>query len=105
MTEPVHRVTAEGDLSITVHVQPGARRSQVAGRHGDALKVAVAAPAQDGRANAELCVVVAEVLGVRPASVRVASGHRSRRKRLLVQGGASAVDRLRRVLDEGSTGA
>ena len=39
-----YRRNADGSFSICVHVQPGARRTEVAGFHGDALKVSVAAP-------------------------------------------------------------
>jgi len=69
-----------------VHVQPGARRSEVAGLHGDRLKVRIAAPALDGRANAALVAFVAAALGIPKRSVSVAAGERSREKLLAVSG-------------------
>jgi len=69
-----------------VHVQPGARRSEVAGLHGDRLKVRIGAPALDGRANAALVAFVADELGIPRARVAVVRGERSREKLLAVSG-------------------
>ena len=69
-----------GALVLTVHVQPGARRSEVAGIHGDALKVRLAAPPVDGRANDELVRFMAEAFGVPRANVVLLRGTTSRRK-------------------------
>jgi uncharacterized protein (TIGR00251 family) len=81
------RRTADG-WTLAVHVQPGAKRTAVAGLHGDRLKIRIAAPALDGRANEALVAFVAEALGVPKRSVRVAAGERSRDKVVAV-----AVDR------------
>jgi uncharacterized protein (TIGR00251 family) len=56
----------------------------VAGLHGDRLKIRIAAPALDGRANEALVALVAEALGVPKRSVRVAAGERSRDKLITV---------------------
>ena len=69
-----------------MHVQPGARRSEVAGLHGDRLKVRIGAPALDGRANAALVAFVADELGIPRARVAVVRGERSREKLLAVSG-------------------
>lgn len=69
-----------------MHVQPGAKRSAVAGLHGQRLKIRIAAPALDGRANDALVAFVAETLGVARRSVRVATGERSRDKLVAVAG-------------------
>jgi uncharacterized protein (TIGR00251 family) len=74
------------DIVLNVHVQPAAGRSAVVGRHGDALKVRVAAPPVEGRANAATVEVLAETLGVKAASVELTSGESSRQKRFLVRG-------------------
>lgn len=81
---------------VVVHVQPRARRTEVAGLHGDAVKVRLAAPPVDGAANEELVRFVAESLGVPRAAVRVAAGATSRRKTLEVEGVDGA--RARRLL-------
>lgn len=71
----------QGDRwSLTIRVQPGATRSGVVGPHGDALKVRVAAPANDGKANAELVRFLADHLGVPERDVQITRGHTSRTK-------------------------
>lgn len=69
-----------------MHVQPGARRSEVTGVHGDRLKIRIAAPALDDRANDALVAFVAGALGLPKARVAVVKGERSREKRLAVSG-------------------
>jgi uncharacterized protein (TIGR00251 family) len=72
------------DWLISVHAQPGASRSAIVGPHGDALKVRIAAPALEGRANAELQRFVAAALGVPKRSVQLERGDASRQKLLRV---------------------
>jgi uncharacterized protein (TIGR00251 family) len=69
---------------LAVHAQPGARRSALAGLHGDALKVRVAAPPVEGRANEALVEFLADALGVPRQCVSVVKGATGRRKTLLV---------------------
>ncbi len=91
-----------GAVVLRVHVQPGAGRSAVVGRHGDSLKVRVAAPPVDGRANAAAAALIAAALGVKEKAVELVSGERSRVKRYRVVGvDADEVDsRLRQALAE-----
>ncbi len=77
------RKTAQGWL-IAVHVQPGAKKSAVAGLHGEALKIRIAAPPVEGKANAALIAFVAEMLDVPRRTVSVVKGEASREKLLLV---------------------
>jgi uncharacterized protein (TIGR00251 family) len=77
--------TADG-WTLALHVQPGAKRAGVAGLHGERLKLRIAAPALDGRANDALVAFVAEKLGVPKARVAVARGERSRDKLVTVAG-------------------
>ena len=67
-----------------MHVQPGAKRSEVAGLHGEALKVRLAAPPVEGRANEALIEFVARTLQVPKRSVRLLKGQTSREKLLFV---------------------
>jgi uncharacterized protein (TIGR00251 family) len=76
---PWARRLADG-WSLTIRVQPGARRSEVVGPHGDALRVRVSGPAVDGKANAELVRFLAEHLRVPRSAVTITRGHTSRTK-------------------------
>lgn len=101
MSIPVHpELTAASDgVLLTVHAQPGARRTEIVGRHGDAVKIRVAAPPVDDRANDALVVFLAEAFGVRRSAVTIRSGASSRHKRVLISGidhatASIVVDRL-----------
>jgi uncharacterized protein (TIGR00251 family) len=80
-----HRRSPGGFLVISIHAQPGAKRTEVAGIHGDALKIRVAAPALEDRANAALADFIAKKLGVAKRDVALLSGARSREKRFEVR--------------------
>jgi uncharacterized protein (TIGR00251 family) len=74
----------DGHVVLQVHAQPGAKQSAFAGLHGNALKVRLAAPAQEGRANRELCRFLAAAFGVAPSAVALVSGESSRSKRVRI---------------------
>jgi uncharacterized protein (TIGR00251 family) len=84
------------DILLRVHVQPGAGRTAVMGRHGDALKVKVGAPPEGGRANEAVLALLATTLGVPAGSVTLDGGASSRAKRVRISG-VSAAD-LERLL-------
>ena len=86
MVEELFAVSSDGSFVIRVHVQPGAGRTSVVGRHGDALKLKVAAPPEQGRANDACAALLAEILGVKPSNVTLSSGGSSRSKRFTVTG-------------------
>lgn len=69
---------------LALHVQPGARRTAIAGQHGDRLKIAVAAPADAGRANAQVLQFLATQLRVAKSTVELLNGAGSRNKRVAV---------------------
>lgn len=73
---------SKGSVVLSVHVQPGARTTEVAGRHGDALKIRVTAPAVGGRANEAVLALVAGAFDLAKRDVEVVSGASSRHKRL-----------------------
>ena len=73
-------------MTLELHVQPGARRSEFAGRHGERLKVRLAAPAVDNKANVALIEFLAEHYHVPRSSVRIAAGLKSRQKRVVIEG-------------------
>ena len=81
-----YRRNADGVLCICVHARPGAKRTEVAGLHGDALKIRIAAPALEDRANEALIEFIAGKLAVPRRNVTLVGGAKSRDKRLEVVG-------------------
>lgn len=71
---------------LNLHIQPGAKKTEVAGPHGDALKIRLAAPPVDGKANAALVEFIAAQVGCGRAAVALVSGQASRAKRVRVAG-------------------
>lgn len=71
-------------MILELHVQPGASRSEFAGRHGDRIKLRLAARAVDGRANEALIEFLAEHYRVPKRRIRIVSGLRSRQKRVVI---------------------
>jgi uncharacterized protein (TIGR00251 family) len=69
-----------------VHVQPGAKRTEVSGLHGGRLKIRLAAHAVGGAANAALVAYLAERLGAARRDVVIEAGQTSRQKRVSVAG-------------------
>ncbi len=83
-----------GGVRVRVRVQPRAAGTELAGVHGDALKVRLNAPPVDGAANEALVVFLAERFGVPRRAVRVVSGHAARTKIIEMDGiDAAAVRR------------
>ena len=85
---------ARGTLTLTLHVQPNAAVTKVAGLHGDALKVLVAAPAVDNKANAKLVGFMSEVFDVAPSRVVLKRGDHGRRKTIEITGTTVAPETL-----------
>ncbi len=90
------REAADGSLTLTLHIQPGAKKTGFAGLHGEAMKIRLAAPPVDGKANAALCAFLADFCKVPKSAVSLISGETSRAKRVRVDGAAAvAAARLR----------
>lgn len=71
---------------LLLKVVPGSRRDEVVGPLGDRLKVKVAAPPEDGRANKAVCELLAGAMGVSARDVSIIAGHASPEKTALVRG-------------------
>ena len=100
MSIPVKSVP--GGVTFAVHVTPRARKSEIVGVQGEALKVKLAAPPVEGAANAALCEFLAERLGVRKSAVTLIAGETSRHKIVRVQG--VTADQVRACLFKGRSG-
>jgi uncharacterized protein (TIGR00251 family) len=73
-------------LILDLYVQPGAKRSEFAGQHGERVKLRLAAPPVEGKANAALVEFLAEYFGVPRRNVTIISGLKSRSKRVAIEG-------------------
>jgi len=82
LPRPWRRVGADGSITLTIHAQPGAKKTEVAGVHGDCLKIRLAAPAVEGKANAGLRRFLADAFGVPLKNVVLVRGENGRRKTL-----------------------
>jgi uncharacterized protein len=92
--------TVERDaVVLRVHVQPSAGRTAIVGRHGDAVKVRVAAPPVDDRANVAVGELLADLFGIKVGDVELVSGGKSRVKRFRLKG--ADVDTFDARLDAG----
>jgi len=83
--------TANGKVSFVVRVQPRASRDEIAGEYQSGLKIRLTAPPVDDRANESLRKLLAARLNVPLAAVRIASGERSRTKRVEISGVSAAM--------------
>jgi uncharacterized protein (TIGR00251 family) len=81
---PWRRVGADGSITLTIHAQPGAKRTEVAGVHGSALKIRVASPPVEGKANEELRRFLADAFAVPLRNVTLVRGEASRQKTLRI---------------------
>lgn len=84
-------------VSLTLHAQPNAKKSAVVGLHGDALKVRIAAPAVDNKANAALIEFLSETLGVPRSAVTIRLGTTGRRKVVEIAGGPELRERAAKL--------
>ena len=91
---------AEGCV-VSVRAHPGARRNGIVGEQAGALKVAVTAPPDKGRANASIVLVLADELGLKRAQIELIAGTTSRAKKFLVRGMTAEAlhNKLRTLLE------
>lgn len=97
MIDDVFRMTDDTTAVLSVHAQPGAGRTEVVGRHGDSLKIRVAAPPEDGRANQAIVKLLVARFDVAPSAVELVSGASGRMKSFKVSGVEAPT--VRRVLE------
>jgi uncharacterized protein (TIGR00251 family) len=92
MSEWYRRTSAS--ITLTLHVQPGAKRNEISGLHGDALKIRLAAPPVEGRANEALLKYIAELFDVPLRQVELKQGAQSRHKVIAVSGSSVTPESL-----------
>ncbi|PYP15821.1 MAG: hypothetical protein DMD54_11460 [Gemmatimonadetes bacterium] len=93
MSHPLGPPHGPGGLTarLVLHVVPRAATTAVAGRHGDAIKIRIAAPPVDGAANDELVRFLAQRLGIPRSAIRITAGESARRKTVSIGGIATAA--------------
>lgn len=79
---------ADDGWYLSVRVQPGAKKNELAGVADNALRVRLAAPAVENKANKALLDFMARALGLKRNGIILAGGEKSRRKRLFIPAGA-----------------
>jgi uncharacterized protein (TIGR00251 family) len=77
-------------ITLSLHCQPGAKQTKVAGLHDDCLKISLQAPPLENRANALLVAWLSKQLKVPQKQIQFISGQNSRKKRIEIQGDISA---------------
>ena len=80
-----YRLAGDGSISLTLHIQPGAKKTEFAGLHGDALKIRLPAPPVDGKANAELVALLADHFACRRADIAIKAGAGGRMKLVTIR--------------------
>lgn len=90
-------VGSERPVRFEVRVRPRASRTEVAGLHGEAVRIRLTAAPVDGAANRQLVEFLARRLDVPRSAVRIVRGERSRSKLVEVEG--TTVERVRALLD------
>ena len=78
--------SVDDGIAFEVHVVPRSPRNEIAGIHGDRLRVRVNVPPVEGAANHAVCTLIAKILGVAPRQVSIIRGMVSRMKRIHVAG-------------------
>jgi uncharacterized protein len=92
MPEPSLQVRESGEsLEITLHVQPRARRTEIAGQFNGALKLKVMAPPVDDAANKAVIQFFASFLSIPRSRIEIISGEKSREKKIRI-GGVKLAD-------------
>ena len=90
---PWRSVGADGSIMLQIRAQPGARRTEIAGVHNGCLKVRLAAPAVEGRANEALIAFLAASFGVPRRNVALLRGESGRRKAVCIASPTARPDR------------
>jgi uncharacterized protein (TIGR00251 family) len=100
MSFPAQRVALRSipeGTELRIKVVPGASRTALRGVWNDALRLAVAAPPEHGKANREAAGFLADLFGVRPAAVRITSGRTRALKTVLLLNVSCEVARARLI--------
>lgn len=87
----------DGDIVLSLYIQPKASKNRFCGLHGEEMKLAITAAPVDGKANKAVQAFLAKFFGVGKAEVTLQSGQQSRHKRFVIKGMAS--EEARRMIE------
>lgn len=90
-------ILADNSVLLKLYVQPKASKSRIIGLHDGCLKLAVAAPPVDGKANKQMLKFLATTLGIANRELSIKSGARSRRKQVVVK--SLDADTVRTIIE------
>lgn len=90
-------------ISIALHVQPNARKTEIAGLHGDRLKIRISVPPVEGKANRELCRWLARQLGVNRSHISLITGEGCRDKLVRIKTDSKQMQIVKLVQQWGRT--
>jgi uncharacterized protein (TIGR00251 family) len=83
---PYVQSLGSGDLLLSLYVQPRASRNELAGLHGEALKLRLTTPPVDGKANKAVISFLAKLLKIPKSAILIKSGQQSRSKKIVLSG-------------------
>ena len=83
---PYLQTLSDGNLLLSLYVQPRSSRNELAGLHGDALKLRLTTPPVDGRANKAVISFLAKLLKIPKSAIIIRRGLQSRSKKVLLSG-------------------
>ncbi len=86
LSEPIQLQSVKGSVVVSVRAQPAARKNALTGVHDGALKIAVTAAPENGKANVAIAELLSERLGVAKSKVKLVSGATARSKKFSVDG-------------------
>ena len=75
----------KSDLQLKIYLQPGAKKSEIVGKHGDSIKIKVQSPPIDGKANEALINFLSEKLSISKSSISITAGLKSRFKTVCIK--------------------
>ena len=85
-----------GAVVLRVLVQPRASKNELAGVHGDCLKIRITSPPVEDQANKKLCAFLSKLIGVGKKQVEVVGGHKTRVKKVRISN--TSMDEVRKKL-------
>lgn len=82
----IELIENDSGLTVSLKVQPNAKRNTIIGEHGNKLKLSVTAVPENGKANKAVVVLLSKELGIKASNIQIVSGFTSRDKKVHIKG-------------------